>query len=159
MVGKQVRAIIGFPWYLKSGRSTATFYKSKWRKAKKQLPQDTRMHKIEPRCSQTQLKVESYGGLMLRCWVEFPGKELGHATLTVLLWVHAASTDGYRTNSECFFCFLPCFVKVKIPFGFPLVSKNRYWGGSSVNTKWWKQTFEKWGIPVTLGALEKTCSS
>ena len=84
---------------------------------------------------------------MLRCWVAFPGKELGGA-IPPAGGLAASTRDCYKTNTECNFCFLPFSVKAKILFRFLLVSKNRYQCRCFIKATWCKQTFKKWGMPV-----------
>ena len=55
-----------------------------------------------------------------------------------------------KTNAERCFCFLPFLTKVKILFGFILVTKTGTNVGLSKKVKGHKQTFEKQRIPVFL---------
>lgn len=82
-------------------------------------------------------KVQSCDGLMLRCWVYFPGKELGGATLAV--W-DVCCLCNRSLQSKCWMLFL-LLGKVKTLFGFFSVSKNlckvNFWkaGDTCINTE------------------------
>ena len=87
---------------------------------------------------------QSYGDLMLRCWVEFPGKEPGNTTL-VIQDVHCYSNSS-NTASECYFRFLPFFPhKSKYPLHvFFQLAKTVTNVGLSQKWSGLMKTFEKW---------------
>ena len=80
--------------------------------------------------------IQSYNDVMLRCWVWFPGKELGGV--------------GPPTNTEHYFCFLPfffCKSKNRLRIS---VSKNRYQCKSFVKVKWCKAIFQGYLYEVSM---------
>lgn len=60
----------------------------------------------------------------------------------------ASVAAAAKQTLNAVFIFHPFPVKVKILFGFLLISKKRYKYKSFVKVKWQKANFEKQGIPV-----------
>lgn len=83
---------------------------------------------------------QSSGGLMLRYLRAGQGEKLGVRTAPI--------TARCKTNAECYFCFLPFFIKAKIFFGFLSVRENKNQCRFFIKVKWPTVNFQKVGIPV-----------
>lgn len=108
---------------------------------------DTLLTDAQNKWDKTQIlkvTIQSSEGLLLRCRVWFPGKELHGASLAVQSEPCLYKGLLQKTTAECYFHFSPFFIRVKILFGLILVSKPKQTNKKQPSSV--MHSFEKQGI-------------